>query len=654
MPEEIELQQIIELVEGPSEEFQDFLSQSDLSEDQLKKLLEAERAAKNREAIVKRLKDQLGYGEEHEEPKEVEIGKLKAVRYDDGEDPHLVIDIDGVQLKLSHNPLLEFGGHSFEVAHPHDDTDHFHGVRKVDGFERAIGGNRGGFSYQQKGNSQAPVNSPPQREKRGTATEETVEKKDGRKEKLREELEQEYGVDPGELEDKTVSELEDLKEKLDREEELRNKLKSHFGVDQEKLEDKDLDELESMLEDYRRINNKREELAKKYDINEEKVEDKNLEELKDLEEKLERTEEKREELKEEYGIDDSRVEGKDLSELNELEDELEKKRDLMQELAQYGYSREELEGKSIEEIHDLIDEVKQKKRIISDIGAEFEDERLSQIPMEDLQKLKEEKEEREALISELKDEGVDQEKLDECSNEDLRKLKENLENSEIKEYEQILEGTVEEVKESLREMDDPDYQKLLELEEKGDNREELKNFLKEYLEADEDEKKEIEEKAEEDIEMLKGAVAEEEEEEDEEELGEKGMEKLDNIKKQFQNSWRKLAKNEDEEDEEDSRFSEEEMFNVLEKYREENKRESAIKTAQVMKAYLEYKMGIPRELTYGELAENLSNLEEKDEDIERMQEFFEYMQAQEYSGKIAAINMSEVLDAAENTVRKLG
>lgn len=50
------------------------------------------------------------------------------------------------------------------------------------------------------------------------------------------------------------------------------------------------------------------------------------------------------------------------------------------------------------------------------------------------------------------------------------------EESEV-DYEEVLSGTVSEVKESVRDMEDPDYERLLELEEEGKDRKTLKEFL---------------------------------------------------------------------------------------------------------------------------------------------------------------------------------
>ncbi len=44
-------------------------------------------------------------------------------------------------------------------------------------------------------------------------------------------------------------------------------------------------------------------------------------------------------------------------------------------------------------------------------------------------------------------------------------------------YEEVLSGTVSEAKDAIGEMDDPDYARLLELEEEGKDRKTLKGFL---------------------------------------------------------------------------------------------------------------------------------------------------------------------------------
>jgi phenylalanyl-tRNA synthetase alpha subunit len=97
---------------------------------------------------------------------------------------------------------------------------------------------------------------------------------------------------------------------------------------------------------------------------------------------------------------------------------------------------------------------------------------------------------------------------------------------------------------------------------------------------------------------------------------------------------------------------EEKVIALIEHYRKLDDREQAIKTAQVMKGYIERLTGAERELTYNELSEKLSK-HEYNSSIERMEEFFRSMGKREYSGKLVVQDMDEVVKAAKNTVDTL-
>ncbi|MFB6202863.1 MAG: hypothetical protein ABEK01_00050 [Candidatus Nanohaloarchaea archaeon] len=56
-------------------------------------------------------------------------------------------------------------------------------------------------------------------------------------------------------------------------------------------------------------------------------------------------------------------------------------------------------------------------------------------------------------------------------------MEEPEEDGSVEEYEELLSGTVQEAKDAVREMEDPDYGKLLELEKEGKDRKTLKEFL---------------------------------------------------------------------------------------------------------------------------------------------------------------------------------
>jgi hypothetical protein len=68
-------------------------------------------------------------------------------------------------------------------------------------------------------------------------------------------------------------------------------------------------------------------------------------------------------------------------------------------------------------------------------------------------------------------------------------------------FEDILEGTVDEAKESIRNLENPDYEGLLEAEESGKDRKTLKDFIESQM-ASEDEETEEEETVEEPEELV--------------------------------------------------------------------------------------------------------------------------------------------------------
>lgn len=66
---------------------------------------------------------------------------------------------------------------------------------------------------------------------------------------------------------------------------------------------------------------------------------------------------------------------------------------------------------------------------------------------------------------------------EEASTQQEPESTEQEESDEDEEYEEVLDGTVSEAKEAVRELDDPDHERLLELEKQGKDRKTLKEFL---------------------------------------------------------------------------------------------------------------------------------------------------------------------------------
>jgi hypothetical protein len=665
---ELQLEELISLVESPVPDLKEFVRENNLSDDEIKRLLKAEQSAKNRKTATDYLKRQL---EDHNHPQIVEerkLGDLKVVEDEDGE-TRFVADIQGIKFDLERMPMLNLAGHQFELAP--EQGEHVEGVSHVgrapvsqSPVAEAANHLRGGqpqpaqrtatvqnTARQQPQRTGAPIGNqrqqPPQATNQRTQTtpqtlprepnrqpkpetanrtqsqnkgnretdssDEEIDQAindiiEGEQQKLKEELKNEYGLEEEDLEGKTASELKELKSKLEQKRDKKQDLKDRFGVDEERLEGKSLEELHKLEKELEDVENKRQEVLGKYDISEAEVEDKNLEELRELEENLKEREQKRKKLKDKYDVDPEELQGKDIDELENFEERLDNRQKLAAELATYGYSSGDLEGKDLDQLHDMIDEIKEKKELMDELGVEMDDTKLNEITLEQLKDLKQEKTERQELISELKEHGVNEEMLRKSSNSDLRKLKSEIES-----------------------------QKEQQQENKEDN----------TGEDEERTEEEIKKEAEEDLHMLMGAV----EERDEEEEDDGNFMEYFDLKSEFSEKWEKLRGNDDEEDgDKESKY--EKVIGLLESYREMERRESAIKTAQVLKGYLEYLLEIDRELTYAELAESLESLDNRDENIETLIEFFNAMD-ESYRGEVRVNNVDDVIDTAEKVINDL-
>ncbi|MFB6292558.1 MAG: hypothetical protein ABEI58_04155 [Candidatus Nanohaloarchaea archaeon] len=240
-------------------------------------------------------------------------------------------------------------------------------------------------------------------------------------------------------------------------------------------------------------------------------------------------------------------------------------------------------------------ELEKKKDILEELDIELDEEQLDEVTLEELEEIREEKGERDGLIKRLSTKGFDRDKLEQMTTSDLRKIS-------------------------------------IEMKEEEDR------------EAEKDEEK-IEEEAKKDLQMLMGANKAKNEEEEGDE-GQNPREKIDELKSRFNDIL-----NKGEEEEKDEAFEQEEVIGLLEDYRELDPKEGAIKTAQIMKGFLEYQFGIEREMTYGELADNLET--DGSEHLERLQRFFKNMNTAEYTGKIDIGDLGEIIDISEETVKEL-
>lgn len=251
--------------------------------------------------------------------------------------------------------------------------------------------------------------------------------------------------------------------------------------------------------------------------------------------------------------------------------------------------------------------LEEKRELAEGLDTEFSDEELEALSMDDLEELVEEEKRREELISSLKDEGIEEEDLVNATNSDLEKL-----------YSQVEEKSGSEAGDSSSSDD-----------------EERKS------------KEEIREEAEEDLEMLMGAGKERVEEEEDLDRRAAAQEKIKGLRESLKNS----ISREDGGEESEAAFSGEKVMDKLESYEGLDDREAAVKTAHILKAYLEFRLGIDKEMTYDELADNLP-VEEYSE-MGELADFFNQMQRDEYTKNIHIENMDEVIETAKSVIREL-
>lgn len=258
-------------------------------------------------------------------------------------------------------------------------------------------------------------------------------------------------------------------------------------------------------------------------------------------------------------------------------------------------------------------EKEQKQQLLEEMELELTEEELEQISLEELKKLAEEKDQRENLIDSLS-QKFDREQLEKMTTEDLEKLADEL-------------GGIQDL---------PREEKMQQEKQKKD----------EEAKAEEELRKE----AQEDLEMMMGAVRSENGDEEDSEPG--AMDQL----KQLPDRLKQVASRGggDEEEEEESGFDRDKILEVLEEYRQLDDRESAVKTAQVMKGYLEYALEIDRELTYAELADKLEEQDKEDDYLQTLTEFYRSMKISVYTGDVEIDNMEEVLESAKTAVKELG
>lgn len=263
-----------------------------------------------------------------------------------------------------------------------------------------------------------------------------------------------------------------------------------------------------------------------------------------------------------------------------------------------------------EETEEELTEFEKKKEVLKDLELDLSDEEVEQISLEELEKLRAEKEKRNNLIDKLSVK-FDRAQLEKVTTKDLEKL-------------------ADEVADSLETSKDDIQKQEAEAKRKKEKAEE-----------------EMKKEAQEDLEMMMGAVKNSTA--DEEDSGPSTMDQI----KQFPDKVKGIFNRGGDEEEESTGFDTSKTIEVLDGYTEYEDREAAVKTAQVMKGYLEYALGIEREMTYAELADEMESEELGNEHIDTLIEFYRSMKISVYTGNVEAENIDEVIEASKAAVKEL-
>ena len=284
------------------------------------------------------------------------------------------------------------------------------------------------------------------------------------------------------------------------------------------------------------------------------------------------------------------------AEPEEVEDELEEDAEKSEnEEDEEEQEQEEIDEKdSEEESGESESNLERKKEIAEDLNLDMSEDELESISLEQMENIKSEKKHREHLIKRLKENGMEEEKLRNSSTADLEKIA---------------------------------------------------NSIDEDSESQE-EHEEMREEAEEDLEMLMGAVRGESDESSEDE-GKNAKEKFEDFKDSISEKFNRSS---DEEETSDG-INAEKVQEVLDQYRKLDDEEAAVKTAHIMKGYLEQKLNIGREMTYKELAEKMPT--EEYEEVDKLADFFLKMHREQYTGRIAISNSEDVIDTCEKVIQNL-
>lgn len=366
------------------------------------------------------------------------------------------------------------------------------------------------------------------------------------------------------------------------------------------------EQIENVLEAEKKVKNRK--TAKKF--LEKKIRERNIgEDVEEAREDLEKLKDDLDKVKEDEEIDEEENEESDESsetgedvddneagdETSESQEEDSGDQEASENTESSHEQSEENSDSEADEESSENDGFKRKKEIAEELELEMSDEDLEAFSLKDLEKIKSEKEHREELIERLEDEGMSEEELRNSSTDDLEKIASGL--------------------------DDTDNEEVQEAQE---------------------EHEEMREEAEEDLEMLMGAVREDQD--SDEDSGRNTREKIEDLKKSIKE---KLERSGDEEETETSGINAGRVQEILDQYRNLDDDEASIKTAHIMKGFLEQSLGIERELTYKELAENIP---EDNDSMEELADFFLKMHREQYTGKFNVEDSEKLIDISEEVI----
>ena len=350
------------------------------------------------------------------------------------------------------------------------------------------------------------------------------------------------------------------------------------------------------------------------------------EEIEETEQKLREIEEaiKEVEAEEHKELEETTEEGQDSTEEDETEQEESENKETKDEDAEDSKDSGTQEDESGQESEEEEDEPEGEQNETSE--NEGEEDREEPEEVEDQKGFDKEK-----AIEELSD-SFDRQKLEQASASDL----ENLLAQERHRRDLIEELSADFDEERLQQATIDDLEAL-----KKDISEDTDNS--QHEEKSEKEEDEMKEEAEEDLKMLMGAAEDDKEGESDEEG------KVEKFKQNVHDKFESLT-SPPSEGGNGTKSRSKQALELLESYRELGQEEAAIKTAHIMKGYLEHVLSIQREMTYLELSRKL---EDEDEVPDQLVDFFREMNKRQYTGNIQDLEVEEAIDNSVEAVEEL-